>query len=216
MKGRGRPKGWRPGMSYSEMRGGTAPNSRPDAQPKGSAMLKRRGRPPKQPSPPPEELYRQLTPQFLAYLCEWKGCEAELHNLDTLRRHVYKVHGGTGSRSCQWSECGQSAKLQTSPLDERTFRLHIEEEHLVPMSWHVGDGTLNQGGLKRKADMEDELPDYLLDAQGKQITPSTRDQELEDYSTWLENRRKLRELLKRRDENLPSDESDSEEEDEVP
>ncbi|UKZ71726.1 uncharacterized protein TrAtP1_012674 [Trichoderma atroviride] len=53
--GRGRPKGWKPGMSYSSLRG---PNSvaRPvrQAKPKTLALgpAKRRGRPPKAPSPP--------------------------------------------------------------------------------------------------------------------------------------------------------------------
>lgn len=205
---RGRPKGWRPGMSYSAMRVHEPPGTRvrpvrAKAPPPGFA--KRRGRPPKPPSPPPGEVYRKLKPQFVEFLCEWAGCKAELHNLDTLRRHVYAVHDRGDKRTCGWGKCG-SMEPAREFSDAEQFITHVEEAHLVPFAWHVGDGPRNgvEGGSRG---LEDEIPDFLKDAEGRQVTPSIRDQEVEDSATWRANRRRLKELLIRRNENLPNEES---------
>ncbi|EQK97898.1 hypothetical protein G6O67_004758 [Ophiocordyceps sinensis] len=219
MNSRGRPKGWKAGMSYSDMRGNPQPgarvrHARAKAPPPGFA--KRRRRPPKAPSPPPCDIYRELKPQFTAFLCEWAGCCAELHNLDTLRRHVYAVHGrgdGTALWSCRWRKCA-TAQPAREFADGNQFRQHVEEAHLVPLAWHVGDGPQNGEGHLRRATSEpsggnDEIPDFLKDALGNQVTLSIRDQEVEDVTTWRMNRRKLKALLVRRDENLPDDDSRS-------
>lgn len=192
-------------MRYSELRGDPLPRVR-QTKPQGTA--KRRGRPPKQPSPPPTTIYRTLKPTFLAYLCEWAGCKAELHNLDTLRRHVYVVHGK--GATCLWGECrGDNAPKQMFSNDEE-METHMEDVHLIPMSWHVGDGPVNDElALKKK---DEGVPDFLRDKDGVQVTPSVREQVLEDTDTWKTNRRKLKELLRRRDENLPDDDSDDDDE----
>lgn len=204
--GRGRPKGWKPGMKYSTMRGHAPKSGTTQAKPKseGPGVIKRRGRPPKKPSPPPEAVYRGLKAEFLAYLCEWSGCKAELHNLDTLRKHVYLVHGK--GEKCLWGAC-TARDIPREFLKREDFEAHMEEEHLVPMGWHVGDGPSNDMKMATKR-KDDGIPDFLRDTNGQQVTPSVRDQEVEDHATWKANRRKLAELLKQRDENLPSDESD--------
>jgi hypothetical protein len=51
-----------------------------------------------------------------------------------------------------------------------------------------------------------------MGSNGQQVTPSIKDQKLEDFATWKENRRKLKELLIQRDENLPDESSESSEE----
>ncbi|KAJ6440773.1 transcription factor Zn, C2H2 [Purpureocillium lavendulum] len=234
--GRGRPKGWKPGMSYSVMRGKAAPGAsgRPrhvKVRVTGAAlppqgMAKRRGRPPKPPSPPPEAVYRSLKPQFADFLCEWAGCKAELHNLETLRRHLFAVHGR--SEVCMWAKCAQREPRQTLVSGDQ-FRQHVEEAHLVPFAWHMGDGPQNRvgGSLgpagagtgtgpadEKDADAQVLLPTYLLDADGNQVTPSVREQEVEDLATWRSNRRKLKELLIQRNEALPDEESSDEPEDE--
>lgn len=56
---------------------------------------------------------------------------------------------------------------------------------------------------------DEEIPDYLKDDQGNQVTPSIRDQEVEDFATWKHNRQKLKDLLVQLNDNLPSEESDS-------
>ncbi|KAF7545972.1 hypothetical protein G7Z17_g8763 [Cylindrodendrum hubeiense] len=210
MQNRGRPKGWRPGMPYgkhgSKKQLATAAGSRESrlikTRPSLNGFPKRRGRPPKAPSPQPREIYCKLNTPFIAFLCEWHGCKAELHNLDTLRRHVYVVHGGKSGRSCLWGKCGRKKPPPAFDHPEG-FKTHMEEAHLVPFAWHVGDGPNNSSGLKaeEKMDVEDEIPDYLKDRDGKQVTPSVKNQQLEDFVTWKNNRRRLRELLIRRDEN---------------
>lgn len=89
----------------------------------------------------------------------------------------------------------------------------MEEAHLVPLAWHVGDGPRNGDRDRHRARSEPgggvEIADFLKDAQGNQVTPSIRDQELEDLMTWRMNRRRLKELLLRKDENLPDDDSES-------
>ncbi|KAH6605045.1 stage v sporulation k [Trichoderma cornu-damae] len=179
-------------------------HAKPKPLPLGYA--KRRGRPPKAPSPLPWQVYRSLETSFAAFLCEWKGCKAELHNLDTLRRHVSKVHCRKTPFACQWGKCAQIASFAVFP-DAQSLRAHVEKAHLVPFSWHVGDGPQNTGSPRHPLDGE-EIPDYLKDEQGNQVTPSVRDQEVEDFVTWKNNRQKLKDLLIRMNENLPSEESD--------
>lgn len=208
---RGRPKGWRPGMSYAVMRGKDAPAAsatsrtwppaagvqRAHRQAKPTQPLlayKKRGRPSRPVSPPPHELYRRQNPRFLAFLCEWKGCKAELHNLETLQKHVRIVHPGN---YCAWGKCKGDVHFDS-------LTQHVEDKHLVPLSWHVGDGPRNIYGWKRP----DGIPEFLKDKQGRQVTPSTKDQQLEDPATYKENRRKLKELLLRVQENLPTDDED--------
>jgi hypothetical protein len=222
---RGRPKGWRPGMSYAEVRG-TSP-TRPRAARKikpadgggGTIVVKRRGRPPKQPSPPPVEVYLQQNVAFVAFLCEWRGCKAELHNLETLRRHMRIVHlrplekADTGRRCC-WGKCGLAGDDDDEGREfagAKELEAHVEREHLVPFSWHVGDGPRNSGwfGKRKGRDEEDDVPSWLKDADGNQVTPSIKDQAIEDYATWRQNRRKLKRLLIERDRNPPSESEDN-------
>ncbi|CAM1509319.1 Fc.00g030580.m01.CDS01 [Cosmosporella sp. VM-42] len=206
---RGRPKGVGNAPRNSAA---TAAGSRQARQvkprPPPNGFPKRRGRPPKEPSPPPREIYQKSEAPFIAFLCEWRGCKAELHNLDTLRRHVYFVHGEEGDRPhCLWGKCGNGEEGAVFDKED-AFDKHIEEAHLVPFAWHVGDGPNNSFERKPKTEVE-EIPDWLKDEHGNQVTPSIQKQQMEDFATWRGNRRKLRELLRRRDENLPDEESEA-------
>ncbi|KAF4948391.1 hypothetical protein FGADI_9703 [Fusarium gaditjirri] len=205
-RGRGRPKG-----STNKSKGlPTAAGARQARQaatkprPHPNGFPKRRGRPPKQPSPPPETIYYQVDAPIFPFLCEWRDCKAELHNLETLRRHVYIVHGD--DINCLWGECGGLEKPYEFETDE-VFKEHVEEAHLVPLSWHCGDGFNNNVGERSLPNTAEDVPDYLKDEHGNQVTPSIRDQQEEDLFTWRKNRRKLKELLIRMNDNLP-DESD--------
>ncbi|KAM0352926.1 hypothetical protein ACHAPU_001810 [Fusarium lateritium] len=207
---RGRPKG-----SGNKLKNlpATAAASRQARQVKPRPHLngfpKRRGRPPKLPSPPPETIYYNVDATFVPFLCEWRDCKAELHNLDTLRRHIYIVHGD--SDRCLWGKCGNRDGISEFEDDEG-FKMHVEEAHLVPFSWHVGDGPNNfkARDVPNKDPAEEEVPDYLKDKHGNQVTPWIRYQQEEDLLTWRKNRRKLKELLVRMNDNLP-DEVDGEE-----
>jgi hypothetical protein len=94
-------------------------------------------------------------PVFIPFICEWKDCPAELHNLETLVAHVFNVHNKkqtSGSRLCLWGKCG----VKHGPSDETTdsqnhdepnefktmaeWKDHINQRHLIPFAWHMGDG----------------------------------------------------------------------------
>jgi hypothetical protein len=105
-------------------------------------------------------------PSFVPFKCEWRGCEAELMNLETLRRHIYAVHGKVFAKgefvpkACLWGKCGKSAGSKSRNGDEdvemggveggvvqrelygdaEAFKAHLEKAHVVPLSWHMGDG----------------------------------------------------------------------------
>ncbi|KAF7854622.1 hypothetical protein EAF04_010430 [Stromatinia cepivora] len=163
------------------------PNSQSDDNPP-----KRRGRPPKQPSPEVE--IPLPNPHFQVYGCEWDKCPAKLHNLDTLRMHLFKVHGKRENEmfNCLWKGC---TKVQT-PNDgsmsssesrittkynfenEDDWKRHVEKKHVIRFAWHMGDGPRNSldGPQKYNASA---LPAYLFDKNGVQVTPSVKDQQIE-------------------------------------
>ena len=90
--------------------------------------------------------------------------------------------------------------------DEAALVRHVEEAHMVPISWHVGDGPANTwNSLGSQKTPNEQVPDFLKDSDGNQVTPSTRDQEIEDLATYRLNRQKLKDLIMARDANLPSD-----------
>ncbi|PHH63113.1 hypothetical protein CDD81_6264 [Ophiocordyceps australis] len=211
VKKRGRPLGWKRGESYAEALadGSIPPVARgPRARAQAAGIMKRRGRPPKAPSPPPCDIYQQLRPQFVDYICEWAGCKAELHNLETLQRHIYAIHGQAGRGEglvCRWGRCGRGERAKRFG-SEGDFCRHVDQRHLASMAWQVGDGPQNSScGFTRGEAETDRLPAYLMDASGKQVTPSVRGQEIEDAATWRMNRRRLKDLLILRDALLPDD-----------
>ena len=222
-KKRGRPKGWKAGLSYAEMRGGVRPKSvvrigRSSRQTQApDYRLKRRRKTTTRPdSPPPRELYLALKPTFTRFLCEWSACQAELHNMDTLRRHVHAVHLGPRQQQhrCLWGKCARKSATQHDGA--AALAKHMEGAHLVPMTWHVGDGPRNSWDWSTRPVADGEaIPDFLKDRDGNQVTPSTRDQEVEDLLTYRNNRRKLKELIMRRDENLESQSSGESEGDDM-
>jgi hypothetical protein len=107
---------------------------------------------------------KPVTPKFISFLCEWKDCKAELHNLETLRRHVYSVHAKvqeSGAIACRWSRCGLTRQAHDESTPKSTpkstpepkfvhephefagmqeFKGHMEKVHLIPFAWHMGDG----------------------------------------------------------------------------
>jgi hypothetical protein len=95
-------------------------------------------------------------PHYQSYKCKWLNCTAELHNLETLKKHVFKVHrtqtlGNT--LECLWGDCGKEVTnydLNTNTMIEKhtpysfdfdsSWRGHIDQSHFDPLSWELGDG----------------------------------------------------------------------------
>ncbi|EON61173.1 hypothetical protein W97_00385 [Coniosporium apollinis CBS 100218] len=119
--------------------------------------------------------------EYRVYKCRWQGCKAELHNLDTLRKHVFKLHGrpAAGGRwKCQWEGCGETGTVMDEATGEESdehryleftdgekWRGHIEAAHLGELAWELGDGPA--GGLSESHDSDA----YLSDRSGRRATP---------------------------------------------
>ncbi|EXJ74770.1 uncharacterized protein A1O5_01465 [Cladophialophora psammophila CBS 110553] len=131
---------------------------------------KRRGRPPGAKNVHPTSGARKKTAQELSHIeitipsptspslpvfkCRWKGCHAHLHNLDTLRNHVSKVHQPTpeqlkeeGGYICWWKRCKYleddgEGSLRPSQVFENSkeWLAHIAKQHLREVAAKLGDG----------------------------------------------------------------------------
>ncbi|KAK3898397.1 hypothetical protein C8A05DRAFT_19010 [Staphylotrichum tortipilum] len=218
---RGRPFGWKKGHgSYSALRPrpprGTVLAPRPKLpKPKTlSGEPKPRARLGRKPAPTARQLYLKLNPHFLAFHCEWRGCPAELQNLETLRKHLLVVHGGGRHRPptparpvrCEWSTC-----LSSSPSPETTpsfptlaaFTSHLETSHLLPHLWHIGDGPRN---THPPFPLPSSPPTYLLNSHGEQVTPSVRGQlQIERKEERKKRAARLARVLMLRDRHAPEE-----------
>ena len=122
-KKRGRPVGWR---KHLHMKTPTPGRSADDGSSKTPKLQDEESVTPSQPM------------KHIVFECKWKDCFARLHNLETLRKHVHKIHGirgPSGRLECYWEGCGKFS------FAERLLWLnHVEQSHLGPVSWSLGDG----------------------------------------------------------------------------
>ena len=91
-------------------------------------------------------------PKRQAYTCRWKACQAELHNLETLRKHVHSHRNEFDEESdyqCLWTGCGKSrisasdTNAEREPLgfkSETSWERHMDGRHLDHYAWELGDG----------------------------------------------------------------------------
>ena len=89
---------------------------------------------------------------FQSYKCRWLDCKADLHNLDTLVKHVFKVHRKEvhgNMLDCLWEDCGKEVQPPSFDL-ESNWRSHVQRAHFDPLSWELGDGPAS--GLSGKED----------------------------------------------------------------
>lgn len=206
-KKRGRPVGWRKaihGSPAAQARqspdGHVGPARHQPSQPSGLRNVRTDGEndPIRINSRSPSVANRN--PQYQSYKCKWQNCSAELHNLETLKKHIYKVHRKMtlrGTLECLWDDCGREVtnhepktKLMTERylplafLDEKTWHEHIDQTHLGPLSWQLGDGPASglsgkENTLSKKIEIEmltdgidaHDSDAYLSDAQGRRVTP---------------------------------------------
>ncbi|PLB33647.1 putative C2H2 finger domain protein [Aspergillus candidus] len=109
---------------------GKRPVGRPPGRPAGSTKVP-------MVVPPP------LPVSYQVYACRWQNCQAELHNLEMLRKHILKLHVPY-SISCAWKGCKFKGHLPAWQLFE-----HIKTAHLDSIAWKQGDGpSVNGPGEK--------------------------------------------------------------------
>ncbi|KAI7502885.1 hypothetical protein KC367_g1901 [Hortaea werneckii] len=153
IKKKGRPVGWRKAIHSREAQG-LAPATGANSHPSGPS----RPRQSQQPAPVVE-------PKYQVFKCMWKDCHAELHNLETLKKHVIKLHGKPNADrkfECLWNDCN------VLPLaDVTVWANHFDRQHLQPIAWKQGDGP--RGGISDHNATDSEA--YLSDAQGRSVTP---------------------------------------------
>jgi hypothetical protein len=148
-KRRGRPVGWRKAIHQRGV----------GVEAGGSGYTYASERKAAVPAHPPPA----TDPKFTVFKCGWEKCSAELHNLQTLRRHVNKKHGvadRSGKFTCLWKECGrqvqnidatgavvQSMQHFNYPATGELMT-HVEHRHIQPIGWELGDGP--PGGFSGK------------------------------------------------------------------
>jgi hypothetical protein len=140
----------------------------------GAEVIKKKGRPVgwrkalHMKNPGPSKALKVEPPtqpvKHAIFSCKWKDCVAKLHNLETLRKHVHKIHGtplSNGLLECQWEGCGKSIrsldKTKGAVVDKHQYFSfagqeawvnHVEQSHIGPVSWSLGDGPV--GGFSGK------------------------------------------------------------------
>lgn len=162
-KKRGRPVGWR-----KAIHGSVAAQSKPAAnghtgsanrhQPSQPGSLRHvnigREEPTRIDSRSPSVANRVV--RYQSYKCKWQNCTADLHNLETLKKHVFKVHRKETLRNtleCLWGDCGKEVTSydpntnmrieKHAPFSfdlESKWRNHVQETHFDPLFWELGDG----------------------------------------------------------------------------
>ena len=133
------------------------------------------------------------------------------------KRHLipFAWHVGDGPQNTVKTTKKKKSKTKKGNKSDKRREEKDEKEAKNGEDGDKDDGTDSESvsgeDEKEEEEEEEELPSYLFGPDGKQVTPSIRDQEVEDIVTWKKNRRKLKDLLMRVEANAPT-ESDSEDE----
>ncbi|KAK4940824.1 hypothetical protein LTR10_019096 [Elasticomyces elasticus] len=131
------------------------------------------------------------SPSLPLFRCRWKGCKAHLHNLETLRQHVTKVHRPSEDERkdygyiCWWRKCKYLKEDKDGLIHpEKTFDdasewlEHIEEDHLYPVAMKLGDGPSTKH-IDPQTILQDRTR-YLSDENGRLTTPTSSETLQED------------------------------------
>ncbi|KAL8732122.1 MAG: hypothetical protein Q9181_004060 [Wetmoreana brouardii] len=122
---------------------------------------------------------QQTSPIYRVYKCKWRNCPAELHNLETLKKHVLKhsdeYAADGGPFPCLWRGCGKDGVEEEDEEEQDpnykplTFGMHdiwvkhMDRRHIVDDAWRLGDGPNNRS--------ESDMSDYVSDSAKRQVTP---------------------------------------------
>jgi hypothetical protein len=155
-KKRGRPFKNSPGIRFEEpvMKKRGRPFNTPDAA-AAAAAASRSAEPKKRGRPFTIRHHVEVpvpAPIYISFVCEWKGCPAELQNLETLRMHLFNVHGkksSSGFYTCLWGKCiNPVEEMEDLEPDKKAFEFktkatwkdHVEKAHVTTVAWYMGDG----------------------------------------------------------------------------
>ena len=96
---------------------------------------------------------REPTPGREKFKCKWKKCSTILHNLDTLRKHIGRVHRpstedvANEGYTCWWKKCKYLTQNEDGDWETtKTFDhwedwlKHIERDHITAIAMKYGDG----------------------------------------------------------------------------
>lgn len=109
-----------------------------------------------------------------------------------------------GGVPCLWAKCGakkvvegedgEKKVLDDHPVfaSKQQWMDHLEAKHLVPFSWHMGDGPKATDLSGKPKGMIDPL--WLNDSNGNQVTPSIKGQPLEDGRASILNKKRFRKM----------------------
>ncbi|KAH7346448.1 hypothetical protein BKA65DRAFT_399503 [Rhexocercosporidium sp. MPI-PUGE-AT-0058] len=148
----------------------------------------------------------QPLPEFYPFKCEWRGCEAELQNLETLRLHLHILHKKRvgGKVPCLWAKCGTKKVVEGEDGEKKVvddhprfasrqeWKDHLEVKHIIPFSWHMGDGPKGTDLSGKPKGIINPL--WLNDENGNQVTPSVKDQALEEGRASELNKKRFRKM----------------------
>lgn len=97
----------------------------------------RPGRPPKRAASSFEVLVpREKHVEYPVFACQWEGCVAELHNIQSLQTHIVKNHV-PHHLICKWEGCDNKIHMAAAAMFS-----HVSGQHISKMAWKLGDGPL--------------------------------------------------------------------------
>lgn len=105
-----------------------------------SAPSRKAKKPKVSPAPPPK---------YQVYKCRWKKCEGQLHNLETLRKHVHSHKSQFDDDfECLWEGCDVTKVAEPSDSErqsltfksETSWERHMDGRHVDRYAWELGDG----------------------------------------------------------------------------
>ncbi|KAL2822962.1 hypothetical protein BJX63DRAFT_2676 [Aspergillus granulosus] len=104
--------------------------------PESDMEKRRRGRPPGSANKSKVAVTPLAAPSvsYPVFACRWGNCQMELHNLDLLQKHLFKVHVSY-SMVCGWKGCAFTRAIPAMELLK-----HVKESHLDSLAWKLGDG----------------------------------------------------------------------------
>ncbi|KAL2869193.1 putative C2H2 finger domain protein [Aspergillus lucknowensis] len=121
------------------------PTAESPSTPKSNMEKRRRGRPPGSTNKPKAAAVSPPapTPSYPVFACGWGNCQMELHSLDLLKKHLFKVHVSY-SMVCGWKGCAFTGTMPAAELMK-----HVKQKHLDSLAWKLGDGPAVPTSVER-------------------------------------------------------------------